>query len=76
MKLYEKFTEHQFDDYKNEKEILIYEKDSIKRHIKVSMKYKNALKMSSKSNIVYTLDVNEFPELLKVKEILTKLLIR
>ncbi len=72
--VYEKFTEHQFDDYKNEKEILIYEKDSIKKtYDGVNKAIINALKMSSKSNIViYTLDVNEFPELLKAKEILTK----
>lgn len=70
--IYEKFSQHFIDHHKNENEHILYLKDTIdKRYESDDEDLNRALKSSSNNNIaIYTLNVNQFEILSKIKDIL------
>ena len=71
--IYESFKEISYDSHKNRKERKIFVRDSINKvYFSNDNSLSNVMSVSAKSNIlIYLLDVNQFPLLAEVKEIIT-----
>lgn len=71
--IYECFKEISYDVHKNRKERRIYVRDAINNvYFSNDKSLSNAMSVSAKNNIlIYLLDVNKFPLLAEVKEIIT-----
>ena len=72
--IYEKFIEVIIDEYNNEKEVILFLRDTVLgEYDSTDVKLKDTLKMVSKNNIlIYTIDITQFEILEKIKNSLVE----
>lgn len=72
--IYEKFVEVIIDEYNNEKEVILFLRDTVLgEYDSTDIKLKETLKMVSKNNIlIYTIDITQFEILEKIKNSLVE----